>query len=131
MFIRFVRTSAVSGMSAREGFFCAAYEMRANPETPDYALDHLEDLLTWFRENLAVPDRFTKSKSTRADEGDTRGLSWFKHDAGQVLDKSRELIALLELQGYVIETLRSDRVGYVIYEDAHQVVAEPFAETPT
>ena len=129
MYVRFVRPNAVDGMSAREGFFCAAYELRADPMLDVYSQGRLEELLAWFRENLAIPESFSTSKSKGAADRDGKGLSWFRTDAREALAKSYELIALLEEWGYVIETIRSDRIGYVIYEDDDQVVAEPFADT--
>lgn len=42
----------------------------------------------------------------------------------------RELVALLEHKAIVVEELRTDRPGYVVYEDEHRVAAVPFgAET--
>jgi len=38
---------------------------------------------------------------------------------------------IVEANGYSVGLVRADRVGYVIYEDEVQVVAEPFADTPT
>lgn len=37
-----------------------------------------------------------------------------------------ELVALLELKDLAVEELRTDRPGYVVYEDAHQVAAIAF-----
>jgi hypothetical protein len=39
------------------------------------------------------------------------------------------MAALLEDYGVPVWTLKSSKVGYVVYEDAHQVVAEPDAYT--
>lgn len=47
-----------------------------------------------------------------------------------MLAHAHDLTALLMENGYPITILRTERIGYVIYEDAHQVVAEPFADTP-
>jgi hypothetical protein len=33
--------------------------------------------------------------------------------------------------GYQTVEIRSERVGYVVYEDDIQVIAEPFRDTPT
>ncbi|MDP3854060.1 hypothetical protein [Phenylobacterium sp.] len=41
------------------------------------------------------------------------------------------LQALLEQHGIWGEVLRTARPGYVVYEDDHQVLAYPFADTPT
>lgn len=130
MFVRFVCQDQVNGMAARSGFFCAAYELRDQATLDQYSYDRLETLLAWFRENLKIPTRFNTTKSKGAFNRETKGLSWFKPEAGNMLDKCYELIALLEENGYLIETLRADRIGYVVYEDESQIVAEPFSDTP-
>jgi len=61
----------------------------------------------------------------------TKGLGGFKPEATEMLAKSRDLIVVLPDNGYPIKTLRSARIGYVLYQDAHQIVAEPFSDTPT
>ncbi len=37
----------------------------------------------------------------------------------------------LESYGHPVTVIRETRVGYVVYEDDLQVVAEPFADTDT
>jgi hypothetical protein len=39
--------------------------------------------------------------------------------------------AVLERYRYAVSIVRESRVGYVVYEDEHQIVAEPFADTRT
>ena len=131
IYLRFVRPNRIEHLEAREGFFCAAYEMREDPELTEYSSERLEDLLSWFRVNLAVPKKFNRSNSKGAFRRNAAGLSWFKEDAGEVLRKSHELVQLLAEHGYSIETIRCERVGYIIYDDCNQVIAEPFQDTPT
>lgn len=45
-------------------------------------------------------------------------------------EKSFELVAFVSEQGDPIEIPRAERVGYTVYEDTWQVVAEPFSDTP-
>lgn len=129
MYIRFVSPVTVYRMPFRQGFFVPAYEMREDGDVDPYTKEQLEEILAWFRQNLTIPDRFSQ-KDLDPDEDDTFGLSWFKDSAKEHLAKSYELIGLLELYGYVIETLRTERPGVVVYEDEYQVVAEPFRDTP-
>jgi hypothetical protein len=42
----------------------------------------------------------------------------------------REYQRVLERHGVAVQMLRTKRAGYVLYRDAHQVVAYPFACTP-
>ncbi len=37
-----------------------------------------------------------------------------------------ELKAVIENHGFIIEVMKTDRPGYVVYEDEYQIVAEPF-----
>ncbi|NSX53396.1 hypothetical protein [Parasulfitobacter algicola] len=117
-------------MNARSGFFCAAYELRNAPILDQAQHDQLEALLDWFRKNVAIPKRFNKSKSKGYYRRDAKGLSWFRADANEALGKAFELVALLKENGYQIELLRTGRIGYIIYEDDVQTVAEPFLDTP-
>ncbi|WP_284163504.1 hypothetical protein [Frigidibacter sp. SD6-1] len=130
-YIRFVRPNRIENQRHREGVFCAAYELRDCPSVDGRTLAHLEEILQWFRENLPIAGRFNRSSSKGAYRRETQGLSWYKDVATEAIGKSFELVRLLAENGYPIEVLRCDRVGYVLYEDDHQVVAEPFGDTPT
>ena len=57
-----------------------------------------------------------------------RALSWFRDTAVQHLRHARELVGILEGHGVYVRTLKAKRVGYVVYEDECQIVAEPFAD---
>jgi hypothetical protein len=50
--------------------------------------------------------------------------------AHEHLNHLRKLAALIESAGIGVDELRTDRPGYVVYADEHQVVALPFADTP-
>lgn len=41
-----------------------------------------------------------------------------------------QFAAILEANGIGVEVLRTNRPGYIAYEDAYQVTAEPYADTP-
>jgi hypothetical protein len=42
-----------------------------------------------------------------------------------------EIKRVLEGNGYHVHVVREDRVGYIVYRDDVQVIAEPFADTRT
>jgi len=89
----------------------------------------IEEILAWYRSNLAIPSKFSRSSSKGHYRRETTpGLSWFKPTAMPHLEKARELKALLESSGYVVEILKTIRPGYILYEDEHQIVAQPFAD---
>ena len=129
-YLRFVRPNTIENHGAREGFFCAAYELRSILNLEDYISEQLEDLLSWFRTNLTIPNNFNRSKSKGSRDKNAAGLSWFKEDASEAIRRSYELISLLQENGYPIGIIRVERVGYIVYEDEQQVVAEPFSDTP-
>lgn len=58
-----------------------------------------------------------------------RALSWFRDTAQEHLYRKRELVLLLEHHDLAVRMLKADRVGYIVYQDEFQVMAEPFAET--
>ena len=129
-FIRFVRPNRVEGIGAREGFFCAAYELRDDPLLAEQSSAQLEDHLSWFRQTLTIPDKFNRSKSKGNYRKLGKGISWFKDDAFEAIERSFDLVSLLAEHGFLIEILRTEKVGYIVYEDEQQVVAEPFSDTP-
>jgi len=42
-----------------------------------------------------------------------------------------ELKRVMEANGHSVHVVRKNRVGYIVYEDDVQVIAEPFADTRT
>ena len=80
----------------------------------------------WFRENLDVPHRFARSIRPLAKKV---ALGWFKASASLHIQNMRLLSHILHDHGVNVDVVRSDRTGYLVYEDEHQVVAEPFSNT--
>ncbi|OUS13682.1 hypothetical protein A9Q97_04565, partial [Rhodospirillales bacterium 47_12_T64] len=109
MYIRFVRLKVVDGMRAREGFFCAAYELKRHPEVDMYTRNYVEELLSWFEKELEIPGSFTRSKLNKLHRNNSFGISWFKPTTKIYLAKAFELTALLDQHGYPIEVLKSAR----------------------
>lgn len=50
-----------------------------------------------------------------------------KDSAVEHISRVRSLVAILEHHGVSVRMLKTGRVGYVVYEDEYQIVAEPFA----
>ena len=88
----------------------------------------LKEVEQWFRDNLPVPKRFAVSSKPRRK---AQAISWFRDTAGEQIARMRDFQAILESYGIAVEMLRERRPGYVVYEDEHQVVAEPFSDTQT
>jgi hypothetical protein len=132
MFLRFVCARTIEGLNARAGLFDAAYDLRERSDLEPSARDRLDAELEWFRSHLPVPSRLNRSRSKGYYRRRvTHGLSWFKSTADAHLARAFDLAALLTEHGYPIEVIKSRSPGYLVYEDSVQIVAEPFADTPT
>ncbi|MEO9683987.1 MAG: hypothetical protein ABJF86_18560 [Tateyamaria sp.] len=129
MYLRFVYARPVEGIKSREGFFQAAREIEDNPLSDGVAHHRIDDLRDWFNDNLEHPERFSRSSPKALHHKTTKGLSWFKPTATKHIAKAFELKSVLDECGYTIDVLKECRVGYLLYEDEHQVVAEPFSDT--
>ena len=66
-----------------------------------------------------------KSPAVLREDGNERALSWFHPRATRPIEKVRSIAALLEEHGIVVDMIKTDDPGIVIYEDGWQVVAKP------
>jgi hypothetical protein len=128
MFIRFVIDEMDADSGRRQGLFQAADALSESGVLSREDDDRLESIYAWFKKNLKVPDRL--SLSPRANRK-AQAISWFKDTATEHISKMREYQTILERYGLRIHVIKSKRLGYVVYEDAHQVAAYPFSDTPT
>lgn len=96
-----------------------------------YEENELNAVLSWFNSHLERPVRFKRSTSKGHDDRDSKGISWFKPTATKHLVQIRRVIAVLEENGWLVSMIKTRNPGYIVYEDDYQVVAEPFADTPT
>jgi hypothetical protein len=127
MYLRFVVAQIDADSERALGVFHAVGYLRDSGElSPDEADQH-DALRWWFNENLERPTRFTTAKRPYHRKRN-RALSWFRDTAAEHLARVRGLVAILENHGIHVRILRAERVGYVVYEDEHQIVAEPFAD---
>ena len=126
MYIRFVTMDTKGDSGVPEGIFQAAAELRDDDELPLHDAEYLLDILRWFGEHLRRPSRFTRS---RRPHRKNKAISWFKASAVDHIAKAREIVRLLEEHGWHVRTVKTDRPGYVVYEDEFQIAAEPFAST--
>jgi hypothetical protein len=127
MFLRFV-ISELDDDSERElGIFHAAWNLRDDGRLFPYEETHLEELRQWFNLNLEKPTRFTASKPPYYRKK-SKAISWFRDSAHEHVARIREIAAILENHGITVRMLKAERVGYLVYEDKHQVVAEPFSD---
>jgi hypothetical protein len=126
--IRFVTHSTHPPFGHRSGVFKIAYRLRRELPISSPGIEELGELLAWFKTNLAVPSRFSASRHPRAQE---TAISWVKANAAEHVRRLRRLSLLVEEVTHLqIDELRTERPGYVVFEDDHQVVALPFTDTP-
>ena len=131
MYLRFVMQKPISDSAAREGIFAAAYELKRAGRLSSADEHHLAQLLEWFEQNLAVPTRFNRTRSKGYNRRVPKGIAWFKSSATTYLRRIHELVELLDRYDVRSEIVKSERPGYILYEDDAQIIAEPFRDTRT
>jgi len=127
MYLRFVVAEIDEDSERPLGVFHAVRGLRDAGKLHDYEEEQHDFLRWWFSENLERPARFTTAKAPFYRKRN-RALSWFKDTAVEHLEYVRELVMILENHGVYVRMLKAKRVGYVVYEDEYQIVAEPFAD---
>jgi hypothetical protein len=130
-FLRFVVSHVHRGSGVNDGIFDTAYALRDAEDVIEADRRVLADLLAWFAQQLPTPERFNRSSSKGYYRRAARGISWFKDTAEQHLSRMYELKRIAETYGHTVVVIRENRIGYMVYEDEFQVVAEPFADTQT
>jgi hypothetical protein len=128
MHVRFVLQGKHPDTGMNEGIFRVAYQLQRDKNLPEKEDRELAALLDWFGENLEIPTRFTKSKSKGAHHRATKGVSWLKPSAKEHITKFWALKEILERNAHKVSFIKVQRPGYIVYEDKHQVVAEPFSD---
>ena len=118
MFIRFVLTEVDEDSRRRKGALVAAHELKYEGDLDTGELRRLMDVLAWFNEHLPIPPELD-------EDGNHRALSWFKPEAADAIAQMWLLVHLLRSHGMLIEVLKTDDPGSVLYEDEQQIVAKP------
>jgi hypothetical protein len=123
MLVRFAVLERDSDSQVERGLFQATESLRSAGRLAEYEEAIVRETFRWFNRCLPVPGRFSRSSRAHAA---ARAISWFKPTARECIARMRELAAVLEEHGHHTLQLTTGRPGYVVYEDAYQVVAEPF-----
>lgn len=118
-YIRFVVGRKDEDSHVEQGIFQAAERALEwkNITGPD--ADELNELRMWFSKNLEKPTSFGRGKHSL-------GICWFKADSIEHISRIWEMVHILERNGIYVKEIRTDKPGYVVYEDESQLVAEPF-----
>lgn len=128
MFIRFVVANIDDDSGRRQGLFQAGDSLRMCGEMSTRDANNLDSLCAWFEAHLPVPSRFSVSSKPHAK---AQALSWFHDTATEHISKMRDCQCILDNYGLHVTMLKTKRPGYIVFEDLCQVVAYPFADTPT
>ncbi|MCO5113909.1 MAG: hypothetical protein M9899_07020 [Bdellovibrionaceae bacterium] len=127
MFLRFV-VGEIDHRSGREkGIFSIAYDILRLDQAPEYELNEIKKSLFWLETHLPAAKKFSRKKNI--GDKNTQGISWIKSDANEIVKRLYELKDIIERHGYQVEVIKTQRPGYIVYEDRFQIVAEPFRES--
>jgi hypothetical protein len=127
MYLRFVVPNIDEDSERRLGVFHAVWNLRDQGLLYPYEEEEHDCLREWFSKYLRTPTRFTAAKPPYYRKK-RKAICWFKDSAQSHIGQIWGMVAILEDHGVPVWMLKEERVGYVVYEDAYQVVAEPFAE---
>jgi hypothetical protein len=128
-FLRFIVTGLHRESGVEDGLFGPAYRLRDDSALGEAERQTLAETLAWFEKNLKTPDRFNRTRSKGYYRRNTKGIAWFRDTARECLSRMHVLKRILESHGRAVTVVHETHVGYVVYEDEQQVVAEPFRES--
>jgi hypothetical protein len=127
-FVRFVTAEIEPDSNQPTGIIQAAYLLRDGDALTVQAREQLNAELEWFKSNLSEPDRFVLTRSKGFYRRQSVAISWFKADADVCIAHAERLGQMLKECGVAVERLRTTHPGYIVYEDALQVVTIPFRD---
>jgi hypothetical protein len=127
MYVRFTIEKRDENSGRGLGIFHAAAKLRSRGEVAECERSLLFQIRDWFDNHLEKPDRFTASKPPYYRK-QNKAISWFKDSATEHIYHARQMAAILQRHGITVRELRVERVGYVVYEDDFQIVAEAFRD---
>jgi hypothetical protein len=121
-YIRFVVGRKDEDSHVEHGIFQAAARALECQSITGSDADELNELRQWFSENLEKPTSFGR-------DGRSLGICWFKTGSAEHISRIWEMAHILERHGIYVKKIRTDKPGYVTYEDQWQLVAEPFRKS--
>jgi hypothetical protein len=117
-YIRFVVDRKDGESQAERGIFQAAAQALEWHDIAGSDADELKNLQSWFSEYLEKPTSLGRDKLHR-------GICWFKDGSTEHISRIRNMVQILERNGIYVKKIRTNKPGYLIYEDEWQMVAEP------
>lgn len=128
MYIRFVIHALDPDSGRRQGLFQALGELASAGKLAVHEQAVYEATRSWFAQHLAAPDALSRSRKSGAHNV---ALSWFKPSATEHIARMRAFAAILENHDVAVDIVKHDRLGYIVYEDDHQIAAVPYQDTRT
>lgn len=127
MFVRYI-VKYFNKQAGREetGVFRAADYVRDHTGIAEEEKEGLQKMITWFDENLPVPD-FYDDPAQRSEDRHT--YFWFRTSAAVFLEKMEALAAVLERNGVRVERLHAENIpGKLVFEDYCQIAVVPLED---
>lgn len=118
-YIRFVIGRKDEDSQVEQGIFQAVARAIEWESITGADADELNQLRAWFGENLERPTSFGRNKLRL-------GICWFKIGATEHISRIWQMVRILEKHDIFIKKIKTEKPGYLIYEDDWQIVAEPF-----
>lgn len=122
--VRFAVAARDETSDQQQGLFTALYRLHDAGELLPHESEWFAGIEQWFNANLKRPKRLAWSSRPNAPK---RAITWLKLSATEHIAHMRQLVALLEHKNIAVEEFRTDKPGYIVYEDAHQIAAIPFS----
>jgi hypothetical protein len=118
-YIRFVVAHKDEDSHREQGIFQAASRAIEWKTITSSDADELSHVRSWFDKNLEKPTAFGRGRSAL-------GICWFKTGATEHIARIWQMVLILERNGIYVKKIKTDKPGYLVYEDEWQIVAEPF-----
>jgi hypothetical protein len=118
-YVRFVIGRKDDDSHVEQGIFQAAAQALEWRSITGSDAEELNKLQARFSKNLEKPTSFGRDKFRL-------GICWFKIGSSEHISRIWEMVHILERNGIYVKKIRTEKPGYVIYDDEWQLVAEPF-----
>ena len=119
MFLRLIINKKDDASQAAQGIFVTSWQVVHAPETSKEDRWEIKKLLVWFDKHLPSP----------TNEFPPATIFWYKSEKTELIKKTWELASLLRKQGLIVGIIKTEKPGYIFYEDDYQIGAQPFKDT--
>jgi hypothetical protein len=128
VFVRLVTGAMDPDSRQPQGILQAAYELRGRSGLSGEVRKELAESIEWFQSRLPEPDRLVRTRSKGFYRRRPVAISWFKREATEFIERAEALGRVIAAHGIDVRRVETTHPGYVVYEDAFQVVTVPFRD---